>query len=86
MMTAMVIAVRPSGLDRIEGEGRSARAGSIGLVPEAMVMAVSPSGLDRIEGDSRFARAGSRGLAPEDVNIDVNGRSARARSIGLRIR
>ena len=48
MMTAMVIAVRPSGLDRIEGEGRSARAGSIGLAPEAMMM--------------RCDRAGSIGL------------------------
>ena len=44
------------------------------------------NGLDRIEGDMRSARAGSIGLAPEDVNIDVNGRSDRARSIGLRFR
>ena len=48
MMTAMVIWVCASGLDRIEGEGRSARAGSIGLPPEAMVM--------------RCVRAGSIGL------------------------
>ena len=47
---------------------------------------VRSSGLDRIEGDSRSARAGSIGLALEDVNIGVNGRSDRSRSIGLRFR
>ena len=86
MMMAMVMAAPASGLDRIEVEGRSALAGSIGLASGAMMMAVRPSGLDRIEGDSQFARAGSIGLAPEDVNIDVNGGSTRARSIELRIR
>ena len=63
--------------------------GGLGFDDAAMVIAVRPSGLDRIEGDSRSARAGSVGLAPEDVNIDVNGqlngRSTRARSIGLKI-
>ena len=41
-MTAMVMATVPSGLDRIEVDGRSARAGSIGLDPEDVNMDVKP--------------------------------------------
>ena len=82
-----------------DGDGRPGRAGSIGLrvqsIRSSRLDRIGPrgdgdsfpsSGLDRIEGDSQFARAGSIGLALEDVNIDVNGGSARARSIELRFR
>ena len=85
MMMAMVIPRARAGSIELRVQSiRSSRLDRIGLPGDDD--AVPGSGLDRIEGDSRSARAGSIGLAPEDVNISVNGRSDRARSIGLRFR
>ena len=70
MMMAMVMAVRPSGLDRIEGDSRSARAGSIGLAPEAMVMALPRAGLIGLASEAMMIRSGRAGSIGLRVTVD----------------